>query len=51
VGGGRVPLTIEILAPNHRPVQVTRDLENFWKETYPQIKQQLQRRYPKHRWD
>jgi ATP-dependent helicase HrpB len=51
VGGGRVPLTIEILAPNHRPVQVTQDLENFWRETYPQIKPQLQRRYPKHRWE
>jgi len=51
VGGGRVPVLIEVLAPNHRPVQVTKDLTTFWKETYPTLRNQLQRRYPKHRWD
>jgi len=48
--GGRVPVTIHILAPNHRPVQVTKSLKNFWVEAYPKLKQQLQRQYPKHEW-
>ena len=47
---GRQPVTIQILAPNQRPVQITTDLANFWKESYPKIKQELQRRYPKHEW-
>ena len=50
VAKGRVPVTIQILAPNQRPVQITTDLANFWKESYPKIKQELQRRYPKHEW-
>lgn len=47
---GRIPVTIQVLAPNHRPVQVTRSLKNFWAEAYPKLKQQLQRQYPKHEW-
>ncbi len=47
---GRVPVVVQILAPNMRPVQVTQDLENFWVEHYPKIKSQLQRKYPKHQW-
>jgi ATP-dependent helicase HrpB len=50
VAKGRVPVTIQILAPNQRPVQITSDLANFWKESYPKIKQELQRKYPKHEW-
>ena len=46
----RVPLTIEILAPNQRPVQVTSNLANFWRDQYPKLKQELQRKYPKHEW-
>ena len=46
----RVRLTIQILAPNHRPVQVTDDLAGFWRNTYPAVKKELQRRYPKHEW-
>jgi ATP-dependent helicase HrpB len=46
----RVPLRIQVLAPNNRPVQVTEDLAIFWRETYPKLKQELQRRYPKHVW-
>jgi ATP-dependent helicase HrpB len=46
----RVPMLIEILAPNQRPVQVTQNLANFWRETYPKLKQELQRKYPKHEW-
>jgi ATP-dependent helicase HrpB len=50
IANGRVPLVIEVLAPNQRPIQVTQNLSNFWKESYPRIKQELQRRYPKHEW-
>lgn len=50
IGGGRVPLTIHLLSPAHRPVQVTRDLANFWRETYFEVKKDLKGRYPKHYW-
>jgi ATP-dependent helicase HrpB len=50
VGRGRVPLRIQVLAPNHRPIQITNDLETFWREGYPKIKKELQRKYPKHHW-
>ena len=46
----RVRIRIQVLAPSNRPVQVTDDLSAFWRETYPKLKQQLQRRYPKHEW-
>lgn len=46
----RVPVLVHILAPNMRPVQITKDLSGFWKEHYPGIRQELQRRYPKHEW-
>lgn len=47
---GRVPLQIHLLAPNHRAVQVTSDLEGFWQRHYPELRKQLMRRYPKHLW-
>lgn len=47
--GNRSPV-IHILAPNFRPVQVTKDLESFWNEHYPSRKKELQRKYPKHAW-
>lgn len=47
---GRQPVTIQVLAPNFRPVQVTSDLETFWREGYPRVKKELQRKYPKHQW-
>jgi ATP-dependent helicase HrpB len=50
IAAGRGPLVIQVLAPNHRPVQVTQDLSTFWREAYPRLKQELQRRYPKHEW-
>jgi ATP-dependent helicase HrpB len=46
----RVPVRIEVLAPNQRPVQVTENLATFWRETYPKLKLELQRKYPKHEW-
>ena len=51
LANGKAEVTIEILAPNRRPIQITRDLPSFWKETYPKIKPELSRRYPKHRWE
>jgi len=50
VGGGRVPLTLHLLAPNQRAVQVTRDLESFWQKHYPTLRRELGRRYPRHSW-
>ncbi|HVU35744.1 MAG TPA: ATP-dependent helicase HrpB [Opitutaceae bacterium] len=50
VGHGRIPVRIEVLAPNQRPIQVTDDLTNFWREVYPRIKPELSRRYPRHEW-
>ena len=46
----RVAILVHILAPNHRAIQITQDLSNFWKEAYPKVKQELQRKYPKHEW-
>ena len=48
--GGRVPLTIHLLAPNQRAVQVTNDLEGFWERHYPALRKELSRRYPRHAW-
>jgi ATP-dependent helicase HrpB len=50
VCGGRVPLTLHLLAPNQRPVQVTQDLRSFWRQHYPAIRRELSRRYPRHAW-
>ncbi len=50
IGHGRVAVKFEILAPNQRPIQVTDDLTNFWREQYPKIKTELSRRYPRHEW-
>jgi len=47
---GRVGLSVHILAPSMRPVQVTQDLANFWREHYPSVKSELKRKYPKHEW-
>jgi ATP-dependent helicase HrpB len=47
---GRVPVLFDILAPNYRTVQKTFDLTGFWQRTYPEVKKELKRRYPKHPW-
>jgi ATP-dependent helicase HrpB len=50
LGGGRVALVFELLAPNQRPMQVTDDLASFWRTTYAQVRAELRGRYPKHPW-
>ena len=47
---GTVKMTIELLAPNYRPTQITSQLENFWKISYFEIRKELRARYPKHAW-
>jgi ATP-dependent helicase HrpB len=47
---GRVPVVTHILTPGMKPIQVTQDLANFWREHYPKIKSELARKYPKHLW-
>ncbi len=50
VGGGKVPLVVHLLAPNQRAVQTTTDLAGFWQRLYPQLRRELGRRYPRHKW-
>ncbi|HKU16912.1 MAG TPA: ATP-dependent helicase HrpB [Steroidobacteraceae bacterium] len=50
IGGGRVPLTLQLLSPAHRPVQVTKDLASFWARGYAEVRKELKGRYPKHYW-
>lgn len=50
IGHGRVPVKFEVLAPNHRAIQVTDDLTSFWRDMYPKVKAELSRRYPRHEW-
>lgn len=50
IGRYRVPTTIHLLSPAHRPVQVTQDLANFWRVGYPEVRKELRGRYPKHKW-
>jgi ATP-dependent helicase HrpB len=50
VAGGRVRVVVQVLAPNFRPVQVTDDMASFWTNSYPAIRKEYQRKYPKHEW-
>ncbi len=50
LGPRAVPVTFTLLAPNQRPVQVTRDLKSFWTRGYPEVRKELRGRYPKHPW-
>jgi ATP-dependent helicase HrpB len=50
IAGGQIPLLLHLLSPARRPVQITRDLASFWRETYHDVKSDLKGQYPKHYW-
>ncbi|MDP1960834.1 MAG: ATP-dependent helicase C-terminal domain-containing protein, partial [Reyranella sp.] len=50
IADGKVPLTVHLLSPARRPVQVTRDLASFWATGYKSVKAELKGRYPRHYW-
>jgi ATP-dependent helicase HrpB len=50
IGPNETPLVIQLLAPNHRPLQTTTDLAGFWERLYPEVRREMMRRYPKHAW-
>lgn len=50
LGSRRHPLTLHLLSPARRPMQVTKDLKSFWKNGYPLVRKELRGRYPKHKW-
>ncbi|HEX6834467.1 MAG TPA: ATP-dependent helicase HrpB [Rudaea sp.] len=50
IAKGRVAVTLHLLSPAQRPIQVTQDLRGFWERTYPEVKKELKGRYPKHPW-
>jgi ATP-dependent helicase HrpB len=47
---GAIVLTIHLMSPAGRPLQITQDLQAFWSNTYPQVKSEMKGRYPKHPW-
>jgi ATP-dependent helicase HrpB len=50
IGDGAVRLTLHLLSPANRPVQLTRDLAGFWKNSYFEVRKDLRGRYPRHPW-
>lgn len=50
IANGNIALTLHLLSPARRPLQVTQDLENFWRTAYTEVKKEMRGRYPKHHW-
>lgn len=50
IAQGRIPIILHLLSPGGKPVQVTKDLKNFWDQTYAEVKKELKGRYPRHPW-
>jgi ATP-dependent helicase HrpB len=50
IAGGKLPLTLHLLSPAHRPIQITRDLPAFWKGSWTAVKAEMKGRYPRHPW-
>ena len=50
VAGGTIPLTLHLLSPAHRPIQITKDLPGFWRGSWASVRSDLRGRYPRHFW-
>ncbi|MCZ8259700.1 MAG: ATP-dependent helicase HrpB [Beijerinckiaceae bacterium] len=50
IANGRLPLTLELLSPAHRPIQITRDLPGFWRGSWADVRTEMRGRYPRHVW-
>jgi len=50
IGGGAVAVTFKLLSPAQRPLQITRDLDGFWRSSYAAVRKEMRGRYPRHAW-